>query len=158
VKRSIQKGFGFGLTSGVITTLGMMVGLNASTHSKIAVIGGIIAIAIADAFSDAMGIHIAEESENRHSIREIWEATFSTWVSKFVIALTFVVPVLVFKLDAAIAVSVIWGLTLIIIFSYHMATQQAVKPYKVVLEHVTIVVLVIIMTHYVGKWIAVRFC
>jgi VIT1/CCC1 family predicted Fe2+/Mn2+ transporter len=145
VKRSIKKGFGFGLTSGVITTLGMMVGLNASTHSKIAVIGGIIAIAIADAFSDAMGIHIAEESENRHSIREIWEATFSTWVSKFVIALTFVVPVLVFKLDAAIAVSVIWGLTLIIIFSYHMATQQAVKPYKVVLEHVTIVVLVIIM-------------
>ncbi len=158
MRRSIKKGFGFGLTSGVITTLGMMVGLNASTHSKIAVIGGIIAIAIADAFSDAMGIHIAEESENRHSIREIWEATFSTWVSKFVIALTFVVPALVFKLDAAIVVSVIWGLTLIIIFSYHMATQQAVKPYKVVLEHVTIVVLVIIMTHYVGKWIAVRFC
>jgi hypothetical protein len=64
----------------------------------------------------------------------------------------------VFKLDAAIAVSVIWGLTLIIIFSYHMATQQAVKPYKVVLEHVTIVVLVIIITHYVGKWIAALCC
>ena len=158
MKRSIKKGFGFGLTSGVITTLGMMVGLNASTHSKLAVIGGIIAIAIADAFSDAMGIHIAEETENRHSTREIWEATFSTWASKFVIALTFVVPVLVFKLDAAIAVSVIWGLTLIIIFSYHMATQQAVKPYKVVLEHVTIVVLVIIITHYVGKWIAALCC
>ena len=157
MKRSIKKGFGFGLTSGVITTLGMMVGLNASTHSKIAVIGGIIAIAIADAFSDAMGIHIAEESENRHSTREIWEATFSTWVSKFFVALSFVVPVMVLKLDVAIAVSVIWGLTLIIIFSYHMATQQAVKPHKVVLEHVTIVVLVIIMTHYVGKWIAARF-
>ena len=158
MKRSIKKGFGFGLTSGVITTLGMMVGLNASTHSKLAVTGGIIAIAIADAFSDAMGIHIAEESENRHSTREIWEATFSTWASKFVIASTFVVPVLAFKLDAAIAVSVIWGLTLIIIFSYHMATQQAVKPYKVVLEHVTIVVLVIIITHYVGKWIAALCC
>ena len=158
MKRSIKKGFGFGLTSGVITTLGMMVGLNASTHSKLAVIGGIIAIAIADAFSDAMGIHIAEESENRHSTREIWEATFSTWASKFVVALTFVVPVLVFKLDAAIAVSVIWGLSLIIIFSYHMATKQGVKPYKVVLEHVTIVVLVIIITHYVGKWIAALCC
>ena len=158
MKRSIQKGFGFGLNSGVVTTLGMIVGLNVSTNSKIAVIGGIIAIAIADAFSDAMGIHIAEESENRHSTREIWEATFSTWVSKFVIALTFVVPVLVFKLDAAIAMSAIWGLTLIIIFSYHMATQQAVKPYRVVLEHVTIVVLVIIITHYAGKWIAARFC
>ena len=158
MKRSIKKGFGFGLTSGVITTLGMMVGLNASTHSKLAVIGGIIAIAIADAFSDAMGIHIAEESENRHSTREIWEATLSTWTSKFLFALTFVVPVLVFKLDAAIAVSVIWGLSLIIIFSYHMATQQAVKPYKVVLEHVGIVVLVIIITHYVGKWVGILCC
>jgi len=158
VKRSIKKGFGFGLTSGVITTLGMMVGLNASTHSKLAVIGGIIAIAIADAFSDAMGIHIAEESENRHSTREIWEATFSTWASKFVVALTFVVPVLVFKLDGAIAVSVIWGLSLIIIFSYHMARRQAVKPHIVVLEHVAIVVLVIVITHYVGKWIAALCC
>ena len=158
MKRSIQKGFGFGLTSGVITTLGMMVGLNASTHSRLAVIGGIIAIAIADAFSDAMGIHIAEESENRLSIREIWEATFSTGVSKFLVALSFVVPVLVFKLDAAIVVSVIWGLSLIIIFSYHMAIQQAVRPYKVVLEHVAIVVLVIIITHYVGKWVGILCC
>jgi len=113
VKRSIKKGFGFGLTSGVITTLGMMVGLNASTKSKLAVIGGIIAIAIADAFSDAAGIHIAEESENRHCAREIWEATLSTFFSKFLFALTFVVPVLVFELDAAIWVSIVWGLTLI---------------------------------------------
>ena len=158
VKRSIKKGFGFGLTSGVITTLGMMVGLNASTHSKLAVIGGIIAIAIADAFSDATGIHIAEESENRHSTREIWEATFSTLASKFLIALSFVVPVLAFRLYVAIGVGIIWGLTLIIIFSYHMATQQGVRPYKVVLEHVAIVVLVIVITHYVGKWIGILCC
>jgi len=39
-----------------------------------------------------------------------------------------------------------------------MATQQGVKPYKVVLEHVAIVVLVIIITHYVGKWIATLCC
>jgi len=158
VKRSIKKGLGFGLASGVITTLGMMVGLNASTHSKLAVIGGIIAIAIADAFSDATGIHIAEESENRHTTREIWETTLSTLVSKFLIALTFVVPVLAFRLHVAIGVSAIWGLTLIIIFSYHMAIQQGVRPYKVVLEHVAIVVLVIIITHYMGKWVGILCC
>ena len=157
MKRSIKKGLSFGLTSGVITTLGMMVGLNASTGSRIAVIGGIMAIAIADAFSDAVGIHIAEESENRHETREIWEATFSTFIFKFVIALTFVVPVLAFDLDVAIRVSIIWGLALIIVFSYYMAKQQGVKPYKVVLEHVSIVVLVIIITHYVGRWVG-AFC
>ncbi|NVM21333.1 MAG: hypothetical protein HWN68_06090 [Desulfobacterales bacterium] len=153
MKTSIKRGFGFGLTSGVITTLGMMVGLNASTGSKLAVVGGIIAIAIADAFSDAAGIHVAEEYENQHSTREIWEATLSTFVSKFLIALTFVVPVLLFELYLAIAVSITWGLALIIIFSYHMARQQGAKPHHVVLEHVGIVVLVVIITHYVGKWV-----
>lgn len=56
MRLSLKKEFSFGLTSGVITTLGMMVGLHSSTHSKLAVIGGIIAIAIADAFSDAVRI------------------------------------------------------------------------------------------------------
>jgi len=153
LKRSIKKGLSFGLTSGVITTLGMMVGLNASTGSRIAVIGGVMAIAIADAFSDAVGIHIAEEAENRHSEREIWESTFSTFAFKFLIASTFLAPVLLFELYMAIGVSVIWGMGLIIIFSYHMATQQGVNPYKVVLEHVAIVALVITITHHVGKWI-----
>lgn len=158
MKRSIRKGFGFGMTSGVITTLGMMVGLNASTHSRLAVIGGIIAIAIADAFSDAMGMHVSEESETKHSTREIWEATFSTLASKFCIALTFVVPVFAFQLPVAIVVSVIWGLTMVTIFSYYLAIQQGVKPYVVVVEHVAIVVLVIIITHYAGKWIAALCC
>lgn len=157
MKASIKKGFGFGLTSGVITTLGMMVGLSASTRSQIAVIGGIIAIAIADAFSDAMGMHISEESENNHSPKDIWEATVSTLLSKFFFALSFVVPVLVFKLSTAILVSILWGVSLVIIFSWYLAIQQGVKVYKVVLEHVAIVVLVIIITHYVGKWIA-SFC
>ena len=157
MKRSIRKGLGFGLNSGVITTLGMMVGLNASTRSKLAVIGGIIAIAIADAFSDAVGIHISEEAENRHSEREIWEATLSTFVSKFVIALSFVFPVLAFELSVAIVVSVSWGLALVMIFSYYVATKQGVRPSRVLLEHITIVVLVIIMTHYVGKWVG-AFC
>lgn len=157
MKRSIRKGLGFGLNSGVITTLGMMVGLHASTRSKLAVIGGIIAIAIADAFSDAVGIHISEEAEHRHTEREIWEATLSTLASKFFIALTFVVPVLAFELHLAIAVSIGWGLGLVMIFSYYLAVAQGVRPSRVLLEHVTIVVIVIIITHYVGKWVG-AFC
>jgi VIT1/CCC1 family predicted Fe2+/Mn2+ transporter len=154
MKESVKKGFGFGLTSGVITTLGMMVGLNASTGSRTAVIGGIIAIAIADAFSDAVGMHISEEAENHHSTKEVWEATFSTLLSKFLFALTFVVPLLVFQLSTAIFVSVCWGVSLVIIFSWHLAKLKGSKIYRVVLEHVAIVGLVIFITHYVGGWIA----
>ena len=69
MKRSVKAGFSFGLTSGVITTLGLMVGLHSSTHSKLVVIGGILTIAIADALSDSMGVHIAVESQNKFTAK-----------------------------------------------------------------------------------------
>ncbi|MBW1641510.1 MAG: VIT1/CCC1 transporter family protein, partial [Deltaproteobacteria bacterium] len=72
MKRSLRKGISFGLTSGTITTLGLMVGLHSGTHSRMVVIGGILTIAVADAFSDALGIHISAESENECSPKEIW--------------------------------------------------------------------------------------
>ena len=57
MKDSLRTGISFGLTSAVITTLGLMVGLHSGTHSKIVVFAGILTIAIADAFSDALGSH-----------------------------------------------------------------------------------------------------
>jgi len=154
MKISIIKGFSFGLTSGIITTLGVIIGLHSSTHSTLIVIGGIIVIAIADALSDALGIHISEESEIKHSTREIWESTISTFLSKFVFALTFIVPFLLFSLSAAIIASIIWGFSLITIFSLYLAKQQKLKPYKVVLEHLIIAVIVVVITHYVGELVA----
>jgi len=118
VRLSLKTGFSFGLTSGIITTLGLIVGLHAGTHSKIAVVGGILTIAIADAFSDALGIHVSQESQNRHSSRPIWEATVATFLSKFVFALTFIAPILFFELAKAILISVVWGLSVLSIFSY----------------------------------------
>ena len=88
MKVSLKTGISFGLTSGVITTLGLMVGLNASTHSKAAVIGGILTIAVADAFSDALGIHVSQEAQKETSTKAVWESTLSTLVSKFAVALT----------------------------------------------------------------------
>jgi hypothetical protein len=109
MKPSFKTGLSFGLTSGVITTLGLMVGLHSGTHSRTVVIGGILTIAIADAMSDALGMHIAEESKNSGSTSEIWESTIATFVAKLVIALTFAVPVLMLPLPTAIMVNVVWG-------------------------------------------------
>ena len=61
MKNSVRTGVSFGLTSAVITTLGLMVGLHSGTHSKMIVLSGIFTIAIADAFSDGLGIHISKE-------------------------------------------------------------------------------------------------
>jgi VIT1/CCC1 family predicted Fe2+/Mn2+ transporter len=156
-KHSFKIGFNFGVTSGIITTLGLIVGLHSGTHSKLVVIGGILIIAIADAFSDALGIHISEESENKHSPKEIWESTISTFISKFIFTLTFLLPILLLELSTAIIFSLIWGLLVLAILSFNIAKEQQKKPLKIILEHMIIAFLVIITTHYVGDWISATF-
>ncbi len=157
MKLSVKKGLSFGLTSGVITTLGLIVGLNSGTHSKLVVISGILIIAITDALSDAFGIHISEESNNKNKTKDVWESTFYTFISKFVFALSFVIPFLIFQLSTAIIVSVIWGLSLITLFSYYISKQQKNKSYQVILEHLLITIFVIVVTYLVGNLISSLF-
>ncbi|MBW3014456.1 hypothetical protein KY335_04435 [Candidatus Woesearchaeota archaeon] len=157
MRKSVRKGLGFGLTSGIITTLGLIVGLHSSTHSKSIVIGGILIIAIADALSDALGIHISEEAECKNSRKAIWESTVSTFIAKFFFALTFIVPILLFDLYYAIVISIFWGLALIAGFSYYICAKQNLKPYRAMLEHIIIAIVVIIATHYVGHWVSSIF-
>ncbi len=157
MKHSLRVGFSFGLTSGIITTLGLMVGLNSSTNSRLVVVGGVLTIAIADAFSDAMGIHVSQESENRHTVKEVWESTFFTFLCKFVFSAIFIVPVLLLELKAAIIISVIIGLYLLFLISLDLARKQNIKPWKVIGEHLTIAIVVIVLTHYIGYWISLIF-
>ena len=153
MEHATKKGFSFGLTSGIITTLGLMVGLNSSTNIANIVIGGILVIAIADALSDALGIHISEEAEASHTPKEIWTATLATFFSKLIVASSFIIPVLLFSLDTAIIVSIVWGLSLITIFSFYMAKQQGNKAWHVIFEHLLIAIIVIIITHNIGDWV-----
>jgi VIT1/CCC1 family predicted Fe2+/Mn2+ transporter len=147
---SFKTGLSFGITSGIITTLGLMVGLDSSTNSRLAVIGGVLVIAIADALSDALGIHISEESEKK-SDKSIWESTLSTFVSKFIIALTFIVPLLIFSLQTAVIISVLWGLLLLGLLSFSIAKSKGANPLKAISEHITIAVVVVIITFFLGK-------
>jgi vacuolar iron transporter family protein len=158
MKLAIKRGISFGLTSGIITTLGLIIGLSSTTNSKIVIIGGILTIAIADAFSDALGNHMSEEAGKKNvTKKEIWSATISTFVAKFIFAMTFLVPVIIFDLNTAVIISIIWGLTLIAIFSYYVAKSHNQSPSKAILEHLSIAVVVIILTHFVGNIIGSIF-
>ena len=157
MKHSKKIGMSFGLNSGIITTLGLMIWLNSGTNSKLVVIGGILTIAIADSLSDSLGIHISEESENKHTEKEIWESTFFTFLSKFIISSSFIIPVLFLELFYAIWISIIWGLGLLSLFSYFLSKNQKVKSWKVVIEHLIIGISVIIIAHYIGYWVSITF-
>lgn len=154
MRHSFQVGISFGLTSGVITTIGLVVGLYASTNSRLAAIGGVVIIAVSDSLSDALGIHVAEEAENKHSPREIWESTIATAVAKFVVTATFIVPLLLLDQTAAILTCIAWGYLLIGLFSFYICRGEDSSPWKVVAEHFLIATLVVAATHFLGIWVS----
>lgn len=154
MSQSVKKGLSFGLTSGVITTLGMIVGVDAGTGSRLAVITAIFAIAVADAFSDAVAMHVSEESEGAHTRKDIWEATMTTFLTKFVFAMTFVIPVWFLTLQIAVAVDIIWGLLLMTVFNIFLACSQNENMLRVVFEHLAIAVVVILITYVVGSFLS----
>lgn len=152
-----RTGLFFGATSGVITTLGLITGLNAGTHSMAAVIGGIFVIAVADSMSDALGIHLAEESDPNATTHHIWSATISTFVNKFIFALSFAVPLLLLPLDQAVIASLLWGMLVIIVLSYFLARAQNASPVLIVAEHLGIAILVVVLSHLIGVWVSRTF-
>ena len=154
MKLSLKKGLSFGLTSAVITTLGLITGLDSSTGSRLVIISGILTIAVADAFSDALGMHISVESENHSTEREIWEATISTFLAKLIFALSFLIPFLLFSVFLAFWISVAWGMIVLIYVSYLLAREQKLKPIEVISEHLFIAILVLVLGHYLGRLIA----
>lgn len=157
MKHSVWTGLCFGLTSAVITTLGLIVGLHSFSGSKLVVIGGVLTIAIADAFSDALGIHVSEEAENVHTSKEIWESTLATFTAKFLFALTFIVPVAMLDLANAIIVGIGWGMMMLAILSYTIAKRDKKSPWTVVAEHLVIALIVVVLAHYVGDLLSAIF-
>ena len=143
----------FGATSGVITTIGLIAGLHAGTNSVTAVLGGILVIAVADALSDALGIHLAEESAPGATQNHIWAATITTFLTKFLFAITFAVPILLLPLRPAVLASVAWGILVIVVLSLFIARAQKSSPVAIVAEHVGIAIFVVIVSHYIGVWV-----
>jgi vacuolar iron transporter family protein len=93
---------------------------------------------------------VSEEAASNNSHEHVWQATFATFFSKFVFALTFIIPVLLLPLQTAIIVSVVWGLLLIGIFSYYIGED---KKLKVIAEHLIMAVVVILITNFVGGFV-----
>ena len=157
MNQAIKKGLGFGLTSGAITTIGLMIGLYAANPLLPVIIGGILSIAVADAFSDALGIHLSEEVNRSITERDVWIATIVTFFSKLFIALSFLIAFFIVPCSWAISVNIVWGVLLLALFSFYIARERNMPAWHVIMEHVTIMLGVVVISHWVGKFIAYIF-
>lgn len=157
VKTSLKKGLSYGTTSGIITSLGLLIGLFSSNSPESVILAGLLTIAFADALSDGLGIHISEESEGRFSKKEVWEVTISTVIAKMTLGLSFVLPIILLPLSSAIITDIVWGLIIIILLSSIIARQNKEKVSSVLIEHVSLATFVVLGSFIIGKLINMYF-
>lgn len=155
-RRLGQTKFSFGATSAIITNLALITGLDTIANAKLSIMGGILAIALADNISDSTGIHVFQESECLDK-KEVWFSTFSNFFARLLVSLTFVFLIVVLPIKAAVFCSVIWGMALLAFLTYTISKGRGVNPYSAILEHISIAGFVIVASHFCGKWIISKF-
>jgi len=155
-------GISFGLTTAVITSLGMIVGMHSATSSKSAVVAGIVVMAIADGLSDAISLHTAEEAEvekgrGKHTPKEIWLTTLFAFLSVAGFTLTFAIPIVLFRLETAVFLAIAWGMLLLVLLNLYIAKVRKENPLKLASEHILLAIFVVVVSHFVGTFVALAF-
>jgi VIT1/CCC1 family predicted Fe2+/Mn2+ transporter len=144
--------FSFGATSAIITCLAFIIGLSKSGNPKLSIIGSLLVIAIADNISDTLGIHIYQESDLKKS-DVVRRNTFYNFLTRLFVILIFILLVLLLPVEYAIIFSIVWGLSLLTVLSYFIAKEQEINPYNAIFKHISIAVLVIIVSNFLSEWL-----
>lgn len=143
-------GITFGLASGVLTTLGMIIGINAATSSRTAIIASILTIAISDSLSDALGMYLSEESrldEQKQSVKII---SLFTFLGRFFFSAIFLIPFIFLPIVSAVKISVVFGVLLIAIASIIIARRRKEPIIKTTLMYIFWVIIVITLSYFIG--------
>jgi VIT1/CCC1 family predicted Fe2+/Mn2+ transporter len=154
--RPAQTRFSFGATSAIITNLGIITGLDTLTHPKLSIIGALLVIALADNLSDSFGIHIYQESEHIGK-KEVWLSTLTNFLTRLFVSSTFIIMIIVLPIRLATVCSVIWGLFVLTVMTYTIAKQQKINPFSAIFVHLTIAVVVVIASNFIGGYVISKF-
>jgi len=150
--QAIKKGMSFGLSSAVITVMGIIVGTHSATDLKHAIIAAVIVVAAADSLSDLFGVHFSEKSAKDTTNAEAWISAVSTFLTKLLFGLSFLIPIFAFQdLHTAILVDLIYGMIALSIYVYYVAKGRNEKIIPTIIGQIILALVVISVSHYIGN-------
>lgn len=148
--------YSFGATSAIVTSLAFIVSLSGNVEPRMPIIGSLLVFAIADNISDSLGIHIFQESDlKKPGIVNV--STLSNFATRFCLILSFIGIVYLLPIQAAVILSVIWGIAILMSLSYLIALEQERNPIRDLLTHLAIATLVIVSSLLLRSWITAVF-
>lgn len=144
----------FGITSGVLTTVGVLVGVNSATASRLPVIAAIVAIAVADSCSDAFGMYMAKVSERGTTPKQAFRYALGTLAGKAFFPLTFMGPLLVLPLDVAVGVNLAWGALGLALLSAEQAVVEQQSVIRRIARNLGLAAIIIANSMLAGSLVA----
>lgn len=153
MKGSLKKGLGFGISSAVIATLAIIVGIHAGTDLRHAIISAVLVIAFADSLADSFAVYLSEKGGEGAAAKNSLSTTLIAFFSKLIFALSFLIPILIFNLHLAIWIDIIYGVIVLAVYSYQLAKSKNEGAIKTVVLHILLAVVVISLSHAIGLFI-----
>jgi len=123
----------FGNTAAIVTSMGLIVGLDAATAKFAAVVGSLLLAGLADNVTDSLSVHIYQESE-RLPERQAFRTTLINFAARFSLSLSF-------------------ALLFVLLLSYLVARTRSVSAFGEIWKHGAVAVVVILISKAVGVWI-----
>jgi VIT1/CCC1 family predicted Fe2+/Mn2+ transporter len=119
----LEIGHTFGVISGIITSIGLILGLYGANISLKPIIVSLASIAISDGISDAFGIYYATKNNN-YTNSDAYEQGMNTLVIKVICPLLMVIPFYVTSINKAVIINSIASLIVIYVMSLKIFKNQ----------------------------------
>jgi len=144
----------FGGPAAIVTSIGLIVGLHTATVGKTAIVSSLLILALADNLTDSLGVHIYQESE-RLPPREAFRTTVANFLTRLLLALSFVALVLSLRSPYVVYVSIVWGLSLLAGLSFSIAKVRGVSAVSEICKHCAVALTVIALSQLIGTGVRV---
>ena len=145
----------YGGTAAIVTGMGLIVGFDSATASKATLVGSLLLIAVADNLADSLAIHAYQESE-RLAAKAAFRSTVTNFLTRFLVAASFVILVLALPLGYVTPAALAWGMVLLGTLTYFVARHRGVAPLPEIAKHLAVAVVVIVVSRAIGTWILAR--
>jgi hypothetical protein len=142
----------FGGTAGIVTSMALIVGLDAAHAGRAAMMSALLIAAVADNLTDSLSVHMYQESE-RLEEREAFIGTLSNFVTRLVVCLTFVLIVVLFRTHVAAIGGIVWGMLLLTVLTYILARHRKVGAMSELGKHLAVALVVVFVSKGIGHWI-----
>ncbi len=146
----------FGGTAAIVTSMGLILGLDASESSRQAIVGVLLIVALADNLSDSLSVHVYQEAEQLES-REAFRSTLANFATRLLVALSFVVLAIALPRDSLATITVAWGLLLLVLLTYWIARTRGARIGREIAKHIAVAAIVLVVSRWLGTLIAGNF-